>query len=289
MNNRFVISYMPGVTWMHRLTGKTKVLLFMAMTVYIIATFDLRVMIPMFILCVAIIISMKPNYKPILFMLGFLTLVSGVIGSLMVFFISPQSGLTKCGMETIIWRYSEHLYLSKELLWYVGVMFFKRVCSLATALVLVLSITPSELAAGLNGVGLPYKVCIIVSLAFRTIPDIARDYADINNSMQMRGLELDKKRVSALQKLKQSTLMLVPLILSSFAKVENISNSMDLRSFGKEKKRTWYSEHEPTRADKLMRVFILLLFLCALSYIVYFRILHPAPFDYWCPWVPRTW
>ncbi|HWR22447.1 MAG TPA: energy-coupling factor transporter transmembrane component T [Feifaniaceae bacterium] len=286
MNNRFVISYAPGTTFMHRLNGKTKVLLFLAITVYIIATFDLRVLLPMFLLCTALIISMKPNYKPILFILGFLTLVSGVIGSLMVFFISPQSGLTKCGMETILWRYSERLYLSKELLWYVGVMFFKRVCSLAAALVFVLSITPSELSAGLNGIGLPYKICIIVSLAFRTIPDIARDYTDIKNSMQMRGLELDAKRVSVFKKLKHTTLMLMPLIISSFAKVENIASSMDLRSFGKEKKRTWYSEHEPSRADQWMRVFILLLFLCDLFYIIYFRQLHPAPFDYWCPWVP---
>ena len=285
MNNRFVINYVPGNTLLQRLNGATKVMWFIVITVYVIMTFDIRVMIPMFILCTAGIISMKPNWKPIIVMLGFMFVMQGLIGSLLIILVRPSSGYNHVGMDTEIIRWTEHFYLSKELLWYVGAMFFKRLCSFSTAMIFVLSITPSELAAGLNKIGLPYKVCTIVSLAFRTIPDIARDYNDIRNSMMMRGIELDTKRVSLVRRIKQMIMMLVPLILTSFGKVNNIANAMDLRGYGKYKKRSYYSEHPATGADKTARVLLLIVIGFVIYYIVFQRILNPSEFDYWCPWV----
>ncbi len=286
MNNRFVISYSPGNTPIHKLNGVTKVLIFITMTVYVIMTFDVRVMIPMLLICIAGVISMRPNWKPVLFMLGFLTVTAGIIGSLMLFLVASDSALSYVSShETVLIRFTERIYISKELLWYGGAMFFKRVCSFAVAIFFVLSITPSEIAAGFNKIGMPYKICTIISLAFRTIPDVARDFNDIKNSLQMRGVELDSKRVSLGKKLKQYILLLVPLIISSFGKVDNIANSMDLRGFGKHKKRTWYSEHPPTRGDWIARGLLVLAAGFIIFYIIYFRNIHQAPFEYWCPWI----
>lgn len=289
MNNRFVINYTPGTTTFHKLNGRTKVLALIVMMVAVISTFDVRLLLPIFLLCMGCTASMKPNWKPILIMLGFLFLMNGVIGSLMIWLIRPASGLTYVApTEQILWQVSNHFYISKELLWYVGIMFFKRVVSFSVAITFVLSITPSELAAGLNGIGLPYKASIIFSLAFRTIPDIARDFTDIRNSMQMRGLELDSKRISLRNKLRQYVLMLIPLITSSFGKVEMIANSMDLRGFGKCRKRTWYCEHPPTRADHAVRIFTVILMVLTALYIIICRNLYAPVYDYWCPWVPNA-
>ncbi len=286
MNNRFVINYVPGSTPIHKLNGATKVVAFIAITATIIATFDFRVLFVIFLLCMAGVASMKPNWKPIAFMFAFLFVMNGLLGSLMVILISPESGLTKTGMENIFWSTpSGTFYLSWELLWYAWAMFFKRAVSLSSALLFILSITPSELAAGLNAIHLPYKVCTIVSLAFRTIPDIARDFTDIKNSMQMRGVELE--HVSLGKKLKQYVMMLVPLLMSSFSKVENISNSMDLRSYGKHKRRTWYSENPPTKADYIARGVTAIIFAWCIFYMIFFRNIHAPAHDFWCPWVPK--
>jgi len=284
MNNRFMINYTPGTTPLHQLNGATKVLGFVVITVYIIMTFDVRIMLPMLLLCIIGIISMRPNWKPILFMLGFLCIMAGVIGSLTIILVRPSSGYTHVGAETILFQLTDHFFISKELLWYVGAMFFKRVCSLAIAILFILSITPSELAAGMNKLGMPYKVCTIISLAFRTIPDIARDYMDIKNSLMMRGVELDSRKVSLGKRVKQSTLILVPLIMTSFGKVGNIANAMDLRGYGKLKVRSWYSEREPKTADWIARAIILLIAAFNIFYIVYFRVINPLPFSYWSPW-----
>ena len=285
MNNRFIINYSPGTTRLHKLNGATKVMGFVVITVYVIMTFDVRVMIPVFLASVAGIVSLKPNWKPILYIVGFMFIMQGIIGSLMVILLRPSSGLGHVGMETIIIRWSDHFYLSKELLWYVGAMFFKRLCSLATSLLFVLAITPSELAAGLNTLGLPYKACTIFSLAFRTIPDIARNYDDIRNSMMMRGIELDKKRVGVIKRIKQMIMILIPLIMTSFFKVNNIANAMDLRGYGKLKKRSWYSENPPSKADWIARGILIGTGCFIIYYITFHRIIDPPPFDYWCPWV----
>ncbi|MDR1894263.1 MAG: energy-coupling factor transporter transmembrane protein EcfT [Spirochaetales bacterium] len=285
MNNRFMINYTPGTTAFHRLNGTTKVWLFLVMTVYVIMTFDVRVLFPVFLLCAALIFSMKPAWKPILFILAFMTLMAGIIGSLLIILVRPESGESRVGAATYILRWGERFFITRELLWYAGAMFFKRLCSLATALVLVLSITPSELASGLNALGLPYKGCIIISLAFRTIPDVARDFIDIKNSLCLRGVELDSKRASLVSRLKHVTLVLVPLIMTSFGRVETIANAMDLRSFGKKPRRTWYSHNPPGAADHGVRIFTLLLGAFCGYYILRHRILFPPPFDYWCPWI----
>jgi len=284
MNNRLLINYSPGTTPIHRLNGATKVMGFIAVTVYIIMTFDVRIMLPMFILCTAGVISMKPNWKPIMLILGFLFVMAGLIGSAMIILIRPTSGLTHTGGETIIIRWTDHFFLSKELIWYVSAMFFKRICSLSTAILFVLSITPSELAAGFNKIGMPYKICTVISLAFRTIPDIARDFIDIKNSLMMRGVELDSRKVGLGTRLKQMIFILSPLIMTSFGRIGTIANAMDLRGYSKHKKRTWYSERPPTKADWIARGIILLVAAFCIWYIVYIRIMNPPPYSYWSPW-----
>jgi energy-coupling factor transport system permease protein len=285
MNNRFIINYSPGHSALQRLNGSTKISAFIVITVYIIMNFDLRLLALMFLLCSAGIISMKPNWKPIVFIVIFLTITAGIIGSLMIILIKPETGLIHVGAETLILRFSSRFYLTRELLWYVGIMFFKRLTSLSSALVFVLSITPSELAAGLNHLGLPYRACTVVSLAFRTIPDIARNFTDITNSLAMRGVELHPKRAGLFKRLFAMPLILVPLIISSFDRVELIANAMDLRSYGKLKKRSWYSHVPPRTADCLVRVLAGILACFCVYYIINNRIINPPAFDYWCPWI----
>jgi len=284
MNNRLLINYSPGTTPIHRLNGATKVFGFVVVTVYIIMTFDVRVMLPMFLLCTAGVISMKPNWKPIFLILGFLFVMAGLLGSVMMIVIRPQAALTHVGGETIIVRWTDHFFISKELLWYVSAMFFKRICSLSTAILFILSITPSELAAGLNKLKMPYKICTVISLAFRTIPDIARDYMDIKNSLMMRGVELDSRKTSLGQRLKQTVFILSPLIMTSFGRIGTIANAMDLRGYSKLNERTWYSEREPTKADWFARCIIVLVALFCVYYIVFVRIINTPPFSYWSPW-----
>lgn len=285
MNNKLVINYTPGPTFLHKLSGFTKVFLFLAMTVAIICTFDIRILLPLLLINIIEIVSMKPNYKPIMVMFSVTFVTVTLIGNVFLFLVSPEAGLNNVGAEHIIWQGSKY-YLSKEFLWYIFIVFLKRTTSFASVLAFALATTPSEFASGLNGCGLPYKVCTVVSLAYRTIPDIANDFINIRNSMMMRGVELGKGS-SIWKRLKNNVLLLVPLIFTAFGKVGNIANAMDLRGYGKNKKRTWYAEREPSKADRIVRIITVLLLLATVYYVVRYRFIEPWPAKFWCPWLSR--
>lgn len=284
MNNRFVINFVPGDTMMHKLTGGTKVTLFILYTIAIIVTFDIRILLPLLVFPIVAIISMRPNYKPLVAMYLFMFVTVGLIGSVMLLFFASNAGLTHVGANHIIWQLNEDIYLSQEWIWYNVVFFLKRTVSFITVMAFALATTPSEFASGLAFLKVPYKVCTIISLAYRSIPDIAQKFMDIRDSMQMRGTELSGK-IPLHKKIKQYVLLLVPLIISTFSRVGDIAKAMDLRGYGKKKQRSWYAEHELTQADKVFRVICVLLLVFIIGYLIYTKLINPYPAQMWCPWV----
>jgi energy-coupling factor transport system permease protein len=95
-----------------------------------------------------------------------------------------------------------------------------------------------------------YKAAYAVSLTLRYFPDMVRDYNDIALAQQSRGLDLSKKE-KLMTRIKNTVNICVPLIFSTLGRIDSISNAMDLRGFGKHKKRTWYAKKPLTKNDYL--------------------------------------
>jgi energy-coupling factor transport system permease protein len=130
----------------------------------------------------------------------------------------------------------------------------KYLSSIPIILLFVCTTQPSEFAASLNKIGVKYSIAYSVSLALRYIPDIQKEYNDISKAQQARGVEMSKK-VSLLKRLKAASTILIPLIMLSMDQIETVSNAMQLRGFGKNKKRTWYMARPFTRWDVLSMIF----------------------------------
>jgi energy-coupling factor transport system permease protein len=88
----------------------------------------------------------------------------------------------------------------------------------------------------------------------RYIPDVQRDFEAISQAQQARGLELSKK-ASFVKRLKRTVPLLLPLIFSSLDRIDMISHAMELRGFGKNKKRSWYSA-KPFKAAEIASIII---------------------------------
>jgi energy-coupling factor transport system permease protein len=282
MSNQLLINLVPGHTFLHKLTGTTKVRTFLILLVFIIMSFDLRLLLPLFIISLIGLISLQPKWKT----LKYFFLIAFVMNAFNIFLfwlVDPAIGSNMCGGgQTVLLQFSKSRYLSLETLWYLSIRFFKMMTSLVVSMTFILSITPSELASGLYSVKVPYKLCTIFSMAFRYIPDIGRDFQNIKISMQVRGVELDSKKASIGTRLKHHVLILVPLIITSFDRIGNISNAMDLRGFGKGKKRTYYCEREVQRADQAMKVIYLMLLVFNIYWIITMNIL-PHTKNMWYP------
>lgn len=281
MNDKLIINLIPGDTFLHKLSGATKTRMFIVLIVVTIMTFDIRILGPLFIVSLIALLSTKPNWKQI-WWLAVIVLVGNLTNLVLYWIASPDIGKDYCGSSTVICYITDHLFFTKETLWYLSVRLVKMLATFLVSLTYILVITPSEMAAGLYSLGLPYKICAVVGLALRYIPDIGRDYTNIKISMQCRGVELDAKRASLMTRLKQTVLILVPLIISSFDRIGNIANAMDLRGFGKKKKRTYYSEHEATKADNVFKVIYITIGILCVIYIVS-RLIWPPEASMWYP------
>ncbi len=170
--------------------------------------------------------------------------------TLITFLFSPEQGVeiygTRHEMVKLFGRYT----LTQEQLFYQITKFFKYASVIPLGIIFLLTTNPSEFAASLNGVGVHYKAAFAFSLTLCYFPDMQRVYHDISQAQQARGLEMAKgEKIS--DRLKNSLLIVIPLIFSTLERIEIITNAMDLRGFGKRKRRTWYNTRKMNREDVL--------------------------------------
>ena len=281
MNDRLIINLVPGDTYLHKLSGASKTRMFAVLIVVTIMTFDVRILLPLLAVSLVAFFSVKPDWKQI-WWLVVLVVIGNITNLVLYWLASPDAGVEYSNGSTVLYAFSDYLIVTAETMWYLFARMVKMMATFFISLTYILAVTPSEVAAGLYSMGLPYKLCSVVSLALRYIPDIGRDYTNIKISMQCRGVELDAKRASLMTRLKQTVLILVPLIITSFDRIGNIANAMDLRGFGKKKHRTYYSEHEPTKADNVFKVAYSIIGILCVVYIVY-GIIWPREMTVWYP------
>lgn len=171
-----------------------------------------------------------------------------IINLIALFAFAPEQGVeiygTRHEIVHLFWRYS----VLWEELFYLFNFMMKYLAVIPVALLFILATNPSEFAASLSRIGVSYRVGYSVAIALRYIPDIQRDFHDISQAQQARGIDLSRKDKFT-DRLKNSAAILFPLVLSSLQRIEVISNAMELRGFGKNKKRTWIVERPFRRAD----------------------------------------
>lgn len=248
MAAKTVLNYLPRKSVVHELTGTTKLAFFLLFTFASMVTYDTRVLIGLLIVSFAAFKASKIRLSEVRFMLVFM-LVFLLLNNVFIFLFDPNQGTEIYGTRHVLfhlfWRYD----VTAEQLFYMLNISIKYFVALPVAILFISATNPSEFAASLNKIGVSYKVGYSVSIALRYIPDIQRDYHNISQAQQARGVELGKKE-KLLTRLKNSVNILLPLILSSLSRIDVISNAMELRGFGKDKKkRTWYTERPFRKND----------------------------------------
>ena len=173
-----------------------------------------------------------------------------LLNNILIFLFSPSHGPNLYGSDTPLFHIAGPYTVTLEQLFYHLNVVLKNACTIPIVLLFVCTTNPSEFAASLNKIGVSYRISYSVSLALRYIPDIQREFREISQAQQARGVEMSKK-ASLINRLKSASAILVPLVLSSMDRIENISNAMELRGFGKKNKRTWYAARPFTRWDRL--------------------------------------
>ena len=271
-----LFDYIEKDNFVFNLSGVTKLLCFLLLSFGVMLSFDARVVIAIMIISFIVLHVSEIKFRQVrimmFYILGFL-----VINFILTFLFSPHYGEEVYGTSHEIFRFSDHYTVTWEQLLYQGTKLLKYASVVPLGMMFIFTTNPSEFAASLNRVGVNYKAAFAVSLTLRYFPDMIRDYTDISLAQQARGLDLSRKEKLG-TRLKNMINIFVPLIFSSLDRVEVVSNAMDLRGFGKNKKRTWYAAKPMTRNDWLSLIVCALIFagsLCMTAFVNHSRFWNP--------------
>lgn len=245
MANVAGIGYTKRNSPIHRLTGATKLVMVLLASIAAMITFDTRFLVVLILLALTLFVLGKAKVRELRFIITLIAVLM-LLNNLLIYLFSPQEGVIIYGTQHILFQFSQRYSITQEQLFYQLNVTLKYFAIMPIALIFFSTTEPSEFASSLNKLGVGYKAAYSVALALRYIPDVKRNYHEISQSQQARGIDMSKK-VGLIQRIRHATAILFPLIFSSMDKIETISNAMELRSFGKKKRRTWYKA-KPFRA-----------------------------------------
>ena len=242
-----IFNYIERSSPIHRMSGASKLAVLLLVTLATMITFDTPFLLIVSVASCALFPVSKIRIRDVKFI--FILIVTFMVfNGAMIYLFAPEQGVAIYGTRHLLFTIAGHYTVTQEQLLYQLNVMLKYVATAPFILIFVATTNPSELAASLNRIGVSYKISYSVALMLRYIPDLIVEYQDISHSQQARGIEMSKKgRLS--KRMKAAAELCMPLILSSVERIEYISNAMELRGFGKNKKRTWYVQRKMKKAD----------------------------------------
>lgn len=190
------------------------------------------------ILCTSILAGIRLNdFLPLLKIMT----VIGLQFVLLQGFLRPQGA--------VIFRLgSFQLYLGGVLIGTQGILLLFILTLLC--LQFLLWTTPEELTLLMVELRIPHRYAVLLGLTLRFIPVVEKDLHTIIESQQTRGLELKTIR----QKVKGLISILLPLILRTLKRAQDVAQSMELKGYTLYPRRTLLRTLELTRVDYICLV-----------------------------------
>ena len=262
-----LFSYNQADTFVHRLSGLTKLICFLFLTFAVMFSYDIRVVLSVMVFSLGILRISQIKYRQIRLMVIYVAIFV-LTNAVITYLFAPEFGVEIYGTRHELMRILGRYTLTEEQLFYQATKLLKYASVIPLGIIFLLTTDPSEFASSLNGIGVHYKAAFAVELTLRYFPDVQREYHDISQAQQARGLDLSRKS-KLTTRFKNSLQIIIPLIFSTLDRIELISNAMDLRGFGKHKKRTWYNQRTMTREDYLAIVVSVAIFLSTIAVSVF--------------------
>ncbi len=262
-----LFDYVERHNLIYDLSGLTKLICFLLCTMAVMFTYDARFILAVMVLSLIVLRISEIRFSQIKVMLIYAAIFL-ILNFILTFLFSPTYGTEIYGTYHELFKIAGRYVVTQEQLFYQLSKTLKYASVIPFGIIFFLTTHPSELAASLNRIGVPYKAAFALSLTLRYFPDTIRTYQDISLAQQSRGLDLSKKEKLG-RRIKNTVNICVPLIFSTLGRIDIIANTMDLRGFGKEKKRSWYSAKPMNRADVIAIILCSLVLLTSL-FLIFF-------------------
>ena len=227
-------------------------------------TYDIRIILAILIFSYFLMNKAQIKFKQVKTMFIYVGIFL-ITNFILTFLFSPTYGCEIYGTKHVLFPIFGRYEVTLEQLFYQCTKFLKYLSVIPLGMIFFLTTNPSEFASSLNHIKVNYKVCTSLSLTLRYFTDVQRDYHTISLAQQARGLEMSSK-AKLINRIKNVVTILTPLIFTTMDRIELITNAMELRGFGKGKKRSWYS-FKPLQTKDWISMFICLLIFLFMLYI----------------------
>ncbi|MGI6106334.1 MAG: energy-coupling factor transporter transmembrane component T family protein [Lachnospiraceae bacterium] len=262
-----LLSYEKKDTWIHDLSGVTKLIFFILWCIVSAMTYDTRVLILMIVISLAVNAMAKTEWRQVAGIFKIIMFFM-VLNLTAIFFMSPYQGTAIYGTRTnLVHLFGPYTVTSEELFYMFNVM-IKYFMIIPAVFTFMVTTDPSEFAASLNLIGVSYKISYSIAIALRYIPDIQDEFHRIRNAQEARGIEMSSK-AKLHERITRTSSIIFPLLFSTMERIDVVSNAMELRGFGKKPKRTWYAGKKLKRNDYLVLAFTVIFSVWALVFTYY--------------------
>ena len=252
-----LLTYEQKDTWMDRLCGVTKLIYFLAWSITSMLTYDTRVLAVMLVLSLILFKISKTEWKQVGSIFKFIMFFL-VINVLAIFIFAPDQGTKIYGTKhCTLAAFGALSEFTAEQLFYELNIILKYFTIIPAVFIFVRDHQSCRMfAASLNRIGISYNIGYAVAIALRYIPDVQDDFHKIKNAQEARGIEMSGK-AKLMSRIKSTASIIFPLIFTSIGRIDTISNAMELRGYGKHRKRTWYMGRKLQRNDYLCIALVL--------------------------------
>ncbi|MGG3572976.1 energy-coupling factor transporter transmembrane component T [Bacillus gobiensis] len=249
--------YINRDTFFHRMNSAVKLIFFLVWSAIAFLFLDIRVFSVMLFVGIAVFVIAKIPLTKIkrlvLFVIGF-----NFLNSFMILLITPAYGNELAGSTHALVSFS-YWTITLETLFYLLTLSLKYMTLLPVTIMFIYTTHPSQFASSLNNIGVPYKIAYSVNIALRYIPEIKNEFNMIKQAQEAKGAAFKKGEASLKQIAENYKKVSLSLVSSSLKRIDTVSNAMDLRGFGRSKKRTWFFSTPLKAADYLFFIFTILL------------------------------
>lgn len=222
-----LIGYQEGYGFLYRLSGASKLLFFILVSVACMTTYDTRFLILVSLGSLVLFRLAKIKWQQVSFVMT-LVVVFAVLNIIMVYLFAPHYGDKIYGSSSLLLKGIGPYDVTIQELFYLFNLILKYFCTVPLALLFLMTTNPSQFASSLNQLGLSYKIAYAVSLTLRYIPDVQEEFYTIRRAQEARGIELSKKS-NLVARIKGNLQIVTPLIFSSLERIDTVATAMELR------------------------------------------------------------
>ncbi len=208
---------------------------------------DIRMLIPLFGLTVALFLMARIEWKDVrravIYFSIFIVVIIG-LNALLSGRGGPMSVLNDTSLPILqvtlfkLGTWAPTITITKIRLFFAITQILRMYTMALLAIPIPYTIDPSQYGISFRQMGMPDKPSFTMDLAFRFIPTLARDFGITVDAQRARGYELESLKGGIASKLRRLAPLLIPVTLQSIFMGEEVIDAMDLRAFGV-RPRTW--------------------------------------------------